>query len=170
MARIRSKRKITISAADLLSKISGTEPHEAMKNFLENTLPAFSNDLEKALKNNMKRLSIGVTGDLEKYLYSRTVTFANGDAKTGIKFNFYGIHVDKGAGKGMLASEQETGRGITTSRAARGLSNRQPKPWLSEVLTEFEVKLEELIASEGAKFIEEYMQRELIKKLTIITQ
>jgi hypothetical protein len=124
-------------------------------------LKHFADDFSAHLKKKIDEHQIKVTGDLQKYLYGRSVMFADGYAKAGVKFNLYGIFVDKGVGKGLMATERQIGRGLTSSRT--GNVKRQPKPWLTEGTADYAVKLTELLEGDGADILERVIAAELEK-------
>jgi len=122
-------------------------------------LKQFSYNYALHLKNQLVMKRIGVTGELYRSIYGRSIVFQDGNAKTGAVFNLYGIYVNKGAGKGIMVSERQMGRGLTSSRS--GVSKRVPKPWLDDGIAKYTVKLEQLLNNEGAEIVEQVIAAQL---------
>lgn len=165
MARQRNRINIRseFSLDGFLSKLQDYGASEAFVLAIGEKLKGFSDEYAEHLKGLIDSKEIGVTGDLRDSLYGRSVMFDDGNAKAGVKLNLYGIFVDKGVGKGLMVSERQIGRGLTSSRRQQAQPQRQPKPFLTEGTRDYGVKLEELLANDGAELVARLIAGELEK-------
>lgn len=163
MARNRNRINVnsTYSLDVFLSKLKEQGASEAFVLAIGEKLKGFADGFAEHLVGLIDAKSIGVTNDLRESLYGRSVMFKDGNAKAGVKLNLYGIYVDKGVGRGLMVTERQTGRGLTSSRS--GQTQRQPKPFLTEGTRDYGAKLEELLASDGAEIVAALMAGELEK-------
>lgn len=163
MGRHRNRTPIrsVFSLEDFIKKLEASGASSVFVEQLGERLKGFADEYAEHLKEQIDKQNIGVTGDLKEYLYGRSVMFQDGTAKAGARFNVYGLFVDKGVGKGLMVTERQIGRGLTSSRS--GVAKREPKPWLTDGTKKYEVVLGELLQSDGADILEKVIAAELEK-------
>lgn len=163
MARNRNRINVnsTYSLDVFLERLKERGASEAFVLAMGERLKGFADGFAEHLVGLINEKKIGVTDDLRDTLYGRSVMFKDGNAKAGVKLNFYGIFVDKGVGRGLMVTERQIGRGLTNSRT--GQAQREPKPFLTEGTRDYGQKLEDLLAGDGAEIVAALIADELQK-------
>lgn len=163
-----SRSRITrMSLGDILDKARDQGFAEEFVDFLDITLKQFAGDFAQSSKEIARRMGAEDTGRLIDSIYPRSIVFKEGDAKAGIAMEIYGFYVNAGVGKGITATERQTGVALTSSRNLGGYHQRSPKPFIDESLMINQIKLEELLGKQGSDFIADLLSSSLSQKIRV---
>lgn len=166
-SRNARKKVLNISMGDLLDKAREKGMEGPFIDFMEGTLHQFAGDFADHARMVAIRMGAVDTHRLVDSIFPRSIVFKEGDAKAGIAMELYAYYVNAGVGRGVTATERQTGVALTSSRNLAGLNKRTPKPFIDESVAMNEIRLIELLGQEGSDFITGLLAESLSQKIKI---
>lgn len=115
---------------------------------------------------NLHRLKIGASGELEKSFKQYVEVAADGDLqKIELAYAYYGLFVDMGVGRGTKSGEQGENSDARRLMGKERGNQRGPKKWVNRTTHGQVLKLGELLAANAGQKVGYIMVQTLPQKI-----